>query len=89
MLEKNINGQWKLCKTSARALSNRQQAPEVFEITTVAYAARPAYVMSTESLLDGNVEGYIIPQERAIDIDTEYDLFIAECLMQRRLRGDF
>ncbi len=89
MLEKNINGQWKLCKNSARTLSNRQQAPEVFEITTVAYAARPAYVMSTESLLDGNVEGYIIPQERAIDIDTEYDLFIAECLMQRRLRGDF
>ena len=86
MIERNSRGKWELCKGTSGEVSQRQSAPEVFEITTVAYAARPAYIMSTDSLLDGKIEGCIIPEERTIDIDSEYDLLIAELLMQKRIK---
>jgi len=85
MIERNSQGKWELCKRTSGEVNQRQSAPEVFEITTVAYAARPAYIMSTDSLLDGKIEGCIIPEERTLDIDSEYDLLIAELLMQKRI----
>ena len=85
MIQKNSQGKWRLCKGASGEINQRQFAPEVFEITTVAYAARPAYIMSTDSLLDGDIEGCIIPEERTIDIDSEHDLLIAELLMQKRI----
>ena len=84
MLEKDSHGSWDLCKSPSTRVNHRQSAPSVFEITTVAYAARPAFVMAAETLFDGKIEGCIIPEERAIDIDSEHDLMMAECLMRRR-----
>ena len=86
MIERDSQGKWRLCKATSGEINQRQSAPEVFEITTVAYAARPTYIMSTDSLLDGNIEGCIIPEERTIDIDSEHDLLIAELLMQKRIK---
>ena len=59
----------------------RQDAPEVFDITTVAYAARPAFVLSAASMFEGRVKAVVVPSERALDIDTELDFSIAEFLM--------
>lgn len=58
----------------------RQDAPQVFDVTTVAYAARPSFILSTTSLWDGRVGLVEIPAERALDIDTPFDFFIAECI---------
>jgi len=84
MLEKDSYGSWNLCKSPTTKVNHRQSAPSVFEITTVAYAARPAFIMSAETLFDGRIDGCIIPEERAIDIDSEHDLMVAEYLMRRR-----
>lgn len=62
----------------------RQDAPPVFDITTVAYAARCEYVLATRRLLDGKVRATLVPDERAVDIDTELDLAFAEFLLKRR-----
>jgi CMP-N-acetylneuraminic acid synthetase len=62
----------------------RQDAPPVFDITTVAYAARCEYVLRTHHLLDGKVRATLVPDERAVDIDTELDLAFAEFLLKRR-----
>lgn len=62
----------------------RQEAPTVFDITTVAYAARPAFVLSASSMFQGRVRGVLVPDERALDIDTPLDLRIAEFLMAER-----
>ena len=58
----------------------RQDAPQVFDVTTVAYAARPSFILSTTRLWDGRVGFVEIPAERALDIDTPFDFFIAECI---------
>lgn len=58
----------------------RQDAPQVFDVTTVAYAARPSFILSTTRLWGGRVGLVEIPAERALDIDTPFDFFIAECI---------
>lgn len=62
----------------------RQDAPKVYEITTVAYAADASYVLSTTRLLDGQVRAVIVPEERSVDIDSELDLQFAEFLLGHR-----
>ncbi len=59
----------------------RQDAPVVFDMTTVAYVASPQFVMSHNGILEGRVRQVRIPPERAIDIDTLLDFRIAECLL--------
>jgi CMP-N-acetylneuraminic acid synthetase len=62
----------------------RQSAPAVFDITTVAYAVRAEFVRQHDSWDDGRVEAVVVPAERALDIDSELDLRIAECLLRTR-----
>jgi N-acylneuraminate cytidylyltransferase len=62
----------------------RQDVPQVFDVTTVAYAARPDFVMNSGGLIEGKVQVVEVPGERAVDIDTELDFTIAECLMKHR-----
>jgi N,N'-diacetyl-8-epilegionaminate cytidylyltransferase len=69
---------------SEENVANRQAAPAVFDMTTVAYAARPAFVLKHSSVFEGRVRTIVVPQQRALDIDTEFDLEIAEFLMARR-----
>lgn len=64
----------------------RQDAPPTYDITTVAYAAHRDYVVDSPSLFSGRVGAIIVPEETAIDIDTEFDLELAQWLWQRRTR---
>lgn len=66
----------------------RQDAPPVFDIATSVYTADPSYVLNTEALLAGRVGRVLVPQERALDIDTAFDLEIADLLLSRRRRGE-
>lgn len=59
----------------------RQDAPAIFDMTTVAYVARPAHVMNRNGLFEGRVRHVHVPVERALDIDTLLDFRVAECLM--------
>ena len=56
-----------------------------FDLTTVAYVAWPDFILQSSCIWDGIVKGVIVPQHRAIDIDTETDFFIAESLMKRKM----
>lgn len=62
-------------------IARRQDAPDVYSVTTVAYAVRRDFLLEASSIFDGNVRAVSVPRERAIDIDTELDLRMAECLM--------
>jgi CMP-N-acetylneuraminic acid synthetase len=66
-------------------VSNRQNVPfDVFDMTTVAYVAKPEYVLSAKSVFEGKVKAVIVPPERAIDIDTGLDLKFAEFLINMK-----
>lgn len=64
----------------------RQDAPEVFDITTVAYVVRPGYVFEYSDLFSGSTTAVKVPVDRSIDIDTIHDFEIAEFIIDRRKR---
>lgn len=61
----------------------RQDVPPVFDITTVAYVARPDFILTHEHLFEGNVRPVIVPKERAVDIDDDYDFKLAQALLNK------
>lgn len=83
MVKLDQNGYAQLVIEPDSTLHRRQDSPEIFDMTTVAYAARPSFVLSATSLFDGILEGLVIPRERALDIDTELDFEIAEFMITR------
>lgn len=62
----------------------RQDAPIVYDMTTVCYVANPQFVMDHSSTFEGRVGAVHVPLERAVDIDTLLDFQVAECLMKIR-----
>ena len=59
----------------------RQDCPKVFDLTTVAFVARPEFILKSKNLFSGKIYGYIVNKKHAIDIDDRIDLKIAESLM--------
>lgn len=61
----------------------RQDAPDCFDLTTVAYFARASFITQNKGIWDGKVVGVEIPPERAIDIDTLFDLELANYIYKK------
>ncbi|KAA6183925.1 acylneuraminate cytidylyltransferase family protein [Thiohalocapsa marina] len=85
MVKANAEGQLSVLVNSGGRIVRRQDAPQAFDLTTLAYVMRPEFIMSHDSLWQGRVRGVVVPQERAIDIDTEFDFKVAEFLMRERV----
>jgi N-acylneuraminate cytidylyltransferase len=54
-------------------------------MATVLYTARTDFVLRANSIFDGKAKAIMIPQIRALDIDTEMDLKYAEFLISEGL----
>ncbi len=67
----------------ASAIARRQDAPKIYDMTTVCYAARGSYIKTARFLMEGKIKAVVVPNQRAMDIDTPLDLAIAECLLQQ------
>ena len=77
-------GRARLVIPPSDSIHRRQDAPPVYDITTVAYAARADFVLRAGGMFEGNVRAVVVPRERALDIDTEMDLRFAEFLINHR-----
>jgi CMP-N-acetylneuraminic acid synthetase len=64
-----------------QAVFRRQDAPVVYDITTVAYVADPAFIKENGGIFDGNVVAVEVPKRRAVDIDDHFDFRYAEVLL--------
>ena len=62
----------------------RQDVPKVFNLTTVGYITSPVYIQKTNNLLDGKIVGNLVPKERSIDIDTQFDLKLANLIIKNK-----
>ena len=82
MVAADGTGGVKLAITGPAGFSRRQDAPKLFDITTVAYVAKPDYVKSQSSLFAGRVIGVSVPKARAVDIDDVWDFRFAESLIE-------
>jgi N-acylneuraminate cytidylyltransferase len=84
MITLDRDGFARLASNPDGLVTRRQDAPTVYGLTAVAYATRRDPVMTTDSYFQGRVKAVIVPQERAIDIDSPLDLEFAEFLLSRR-----
>jgi N-acylneuraminate cytidylyltransferase len=64
------------------SFKRRQDIPPVFDMTTVAYVSRPEFILKHRQLFQGRVRQVVIPKERSIDIDDEFDFKFAQALLQ-------
>ena len=67
-----------------KGIVRRQDAPKVYDMTTVAYVVNTNFVKKFDGIFEGMVKSVVVPPERAIDIDTMLDFKIAEYLILNR-----
>ena len=82
MIVNNKDGYSSLVIKPESQVTRRQDAPVVFDMTTVDYVVRPQFLNESSSIFSGRVKSVCIPQDRAIDIDTLLDFKIAESLIK-------
>lgn len=87
LVEPDKKGALKISKQfQGRSITRRQDAPPVFEHVASIYVLSTEYLLRSKSLLEGNVQGYDIGQEKSFDIDSELDFKIIEFLMRQKLK---
>jgi len=86
MVKRSQDGSVGLVMEAPIPITRRQDVPEVFDMATVAYVARPDFVLERTGIFCGKVRSVEVPVERAIDIDTIFDFELAEFLLSRRAR---
>lgn len=80
MIKKNEDDSVGLVIPPEGLVQRRQDAPVVYDITTVAYAVKPEFVFSHNGLFEGRAGAVHVPVERSLDIDTMWDFKIAESM---------
>lgn len=81
MVKELDDGYVALVNSPKGSLARRQDAPVVYDITPVAYVARPQFVLAADHMFAGRVRHVMVPVSTSVDIDTREDFRIAECLM--------
>lgn len=84
MVTVDAGGQAKLVLEPQARIHRRQDAPRVYDVGTVAFVAKSRYVLDNDSLYDGVAKAIEVPVERALDVDSEIDLILANLLATRR-----
>lgn len=73
----------KLMETDSEYL-RRQDLPKVFIINGAMYIAQTEWLLKNKEFDSPETIGYIMPQERAVDIDCEMDFKICELIKETR-----
>lgn len=61
---------------------NRQQLPIFYRLNGAIYLVEVDYFLKTGSFYGEYTYAYIMPKWRSVDIDDEFDFFIAECIIK-------
>lgn len=67
-------------KIKKKKFSNRKDIKSCFVITTVAYVVKSNFIKKKSNFFEGKIDYHIVPQERSLDIDTNFDFKLASIL---------
>lgn len=81
MVTRTEQGTVELVNKPENSVTRRQDAPEVFDITTVVYTTKPKFVLEHYGIFSGKVTSIEVPKHRAVDIDDIYDFKLAEAIV--------
>jgi CMP-N,N'-diacetyllegionaminic acid synthase len=81
MMEIDAAGYAGIVKQSNTPIVRRQDAPAVYSLSPAAYVIKKTALYTYEHWSKAKCKVFVMPRERAIDIDTEVDFKIVEFLM--------
>ena len=73
-----VTGSANLVLNPPKRINNRQEAPVVYDVSTVAFLIKCSYLLKADSIYEGDTRAVILPKNRCLDIDTEDDIKLAE-----------
>jgi len=76
----------KLAATPSTGVGRRQDSPTVYDLNTVVWVYSRQALMREQARIPKKSKIYLVPPERALDLDTELDFEILETMLQRRER---
>ena len=75
------NNKINLVKRVKKMIDNRQNAPQTFDMNASIYIWERNYLFKTNNLFNKNTSIYIMPPERSVDIDSDYDFRLVKHLI--------
>jgi CMP-N,N'-diacetyllegionaminic acid synthase len=69
-------------------VTRRQDLPPVYALNGAIYLAQRHVLLQRQSWYGDNTYAYVMPPERSLDIDTPWDMHVANLLLQDRCRRD-
>lgn len=88
MVEVSPEGNVNLAKTSSRPFFRRQDVPVCYDLNASIYGWRPEVLLQNDSLYLNGTRLYVMPPERSVDIDSEFDFLIVEYIAQKKFKDD-
>lgn len=87
MMETDENGYAQIVKQSVKPIVRRQDAPEVYSLCPAAYVVKKEALYKYEHWSKATCKLFVMPRNRAIDIDTAFDFSLVEFIMQQQHNG--
>lgn len=81
MVTVNQSGMLEIASKGSIAV-RRQDVPQLYDVTTSVYVTSSEYILAGKPLLGESTAYVKIPEARALDIDEEYDLYLADLLLK-------
>lgn len=83
LVELDDNGHPYPCKGAQ--VSRRQDSPDCFDMNASIYVWTRDSILEDTNLFSNKTGLYVMPEERSLDIDTEFDFSIVSALMEKRI----
>jgi CMP-N,N'-diacetyllegionaminic acid synthase len=87
LVEKNDSGRVQLSKPLEVPVLRRQDCPATYDMNASIYAWTRRCILTCESVIADNTGLYVMPKERSIDIDSEFDFAFVEFLLEKGVAG--
>lgn len=84
MVEMDSRGYINISKRSKKSIARRQDAPEVYAMNGSIYSIWKRVLLKKKSFFTAKTRVYVMPRERSVDIDSNFDFELAEFLMKRQ-----
>jgi CMP-N,N'-diacetyllegionaminic acid synthase len=85
MVRLDSDGLARVCIQPQVPIANRQQAPKVYNLSPAIFAIQRDALWRHDHWSQCRMTLSVIPRERAVDIDSEFDFRLVESLLERRL----
>mmetsp|Transcript_25335 Transcript_25335/g.80168 ORF Transcript_25335/g.80168 Transcript_25335/m.80168 type:complete len:587 (+) Transcript_25335:340-2100(+) len=77
-----VEGESKTLAFPTHVPLRRQEVMQTYRLNGGVYVSSPSIIIKDNTFLGAGAQGYVMPKERSIDIDTQHDLLLAQNLAE-------